>query len=453
LKKVRIGSGGGYAGDRIEPAIQVVEKGHVDAIVFECLAERTIALAQQQKLIDPQKGYNELLEYRMEKILPLCAAEHVTVITNMGAANPVAATEVVKALASRLGLDQLKIATVLGDDVLDKIERYRDLPILETGETVQAIASRIISANAYLGADGILDALQAGANVVITGRVADPSLFLAPIMFEFGWAKDDYMRLGQGIVAGHLLECGAQVTGGYFADPGYKDVPELWRVGFPIAEVSENGDVIITKVEDAGGVVTRATCTEQLLYEIHDPSSYLTPDAIADFSSVTFEEIAPDQVLVKGATARENPATLKVSLGYKDGYVGEGEISYGGSGAYARARLAGDIVARRLDDLKVPIQELRIDLIGVNSLYKDSISTSIHPIRHDAAEVRLRVAARTASVEGARGIGNEVETLYTNGPAGGGGVSKSVAEIVAIGSILIPRDEVQIRVRCEEVWR
>jgi hypothetical protein len=453
LKKVRIGSGGGYAGDRIEPAIQVVEKGHVDAIVFECLAERTIALAQQQKLIDPQKGYNELLEYRMEKILPLCAAEHVTVITNMGAANPVAATEVVKALASRLGLHHLKIATVLGDDVLDKIDRYRDLPILETGETVQAIASRIISANAYLGADGILDALQAGANVVITGRVADPSLFLAPIMFEFGWDQDDYAHLGQGIVAGHLLECGAQVTGGYFADPGYKDVPELWRVGFPIAEVSENGDVIITKVEDAGGVVTRATCTEQLLYEIHDPSSYLTPDAIADFSSVTFEEIAPDHVLVKGAAAREKPATLKVSLGYKDGYVGEGEISYGGSGAYARARLAGDIVARRLDDLKVPIQELRIDLIGVNSLYKDSISTSIHPIRHDAAEVRLRVAARTASVEGARGIGNEVETLYTNGPAGGGGVSKSVAEIVAIGSILIPRDEVQIRVRCEEVWR
>jgi hypothetical protein len=453
LKKVRIGSGGGYAGDRIEPAIEVVEKGEVDAIVFECLAERTIALAQQQKLIDPQKGYNELLEYRMEKILPLCAAEHVTVITNMGAANPTAATEVVKAVASRLGLDQLKIATVLGDDMLDKIERYRDLTLLETGETVQAIASRIISANAYLGVDGIVDALQAGANIVITGRVADPSLFLAPIMFELGWDKDDYARLGQGIVAGHLMECGAQVTGGYFADPGYKDVPELWRVGFPIAEVSENGDVIITKVEDAGGVVTRATCTEQLLYEIHDPARYVTPDAVADFSNVTLQEIAPDQVLVQGATARTKPATLKVSLGYRDGYVGKGEISYGGSGAYARARLAGDIVARRLDDLLVPIQELRIDLIGVNSLYRDSISASIHPALHEVPETRLRVAARTDSVEDARKIGNEVETLYTNGPAGGGGVSKSVAEIVAIGSILIPRDEVQIRVHCEEVWR
>jgi hypothetical protein len=451
MKRVRIGSGGGYAGDRIEPAIEVVEKGEVDYIVFECLAERTIALAQQQKSIDPQKGYNELLEYRMVRILPLCAAKHVKVITNMGAANPIAATQAVKTLTSHLGLRHLKIATVLGDDVFGEIERYRDLTILETGEAVRSIESRIISANAYLGVDGILHALQAGADVAITGRVADPSLFLAPIMSELGWTRDNYARLGQGTVAGHLLECGAQVTGGYFADPGYKDVPELWQVGFPIAEVSENGDVIITKVEDAGGMITRATCTEQLLYEIHDPSSYLTPDAVADFSNVTFEEIASCQVLVKGATARKKPATLKVSLGYRDGYLGEGEISYGGSGACARARLAGDIVTRRLDDLRVPIEELRVDLIGVNSLYRDSISRSIHPIAHDVAEVRLRVAARTTNVEDARRIGNEVETLYTNGPAGGGGVRKSVEEIVAIGSIFIPRDDIQIQVRCEGV--
>ncbi len=439
MKKARIGSGGGYAGDRIEPAIEVVEKGEVDYIVFECLAERTIALAQQQKRIDPQKGYNELLEYRMERILPLCAAKDVTVITNMGAANPIAATQAVKALVSDFGLRHLRVATVLGDDILDEIGRYCDLPILETGETVEAIRSRVISANVYLGVDGILEALQAGADIVITGRVADPSLFLASAMFELGWSRDDYALLGQGVVAGHLLECGAQVTGGYFADPGYKDVPELWRVGFPIAEVSENGDVIITKVEDAGGMVTRATCTEQLLYEIHDPSSYLTPDAVADFSGVTFKEVAPNRVLVQGAAARERPATLKVSLGYKDGYLGAGEISYGGSGAYARAKLAGDIVTRRLDYLKVPVEELRVDLIGVNSLYKDSISAHIRPTVHDAVEVRLRVAARTAGVEDARRIGNEVETLYTNGPAGGGGVRKSVEEIVAVGSIFVPR--------------
>ncbi len=451
MRHIRIGSGGGYAGDRLEPAIQVMEKGDVDYIAFECLAERTIALAQHQKLIDPQKGYNEFLDYRMRQIVPLCAPKGIRVITNMGAANPLAATQVVKSIAADLGIHNLKIAAVLGDDVLAQIDRYLDLPILETGKPLDTIQSQIISANAYLGIEGILEALQSGANIVITGRVADPSLFLAPLVFEFGWLPEDGERIGQGIVTGHLLECGAQVTGGYFADPGLKEVPELWQVGFPIAEVSEDGKVIVTKVKESGGLVTTATCTEQLLYEIHDPSSYLTPDAVADFSKVTLTEIASDQVLVQGAKARSHPATLKVSVGYRDGYLGEGEISYGGTGAYERAKLAGDIVMRRLEQSHGCFEELRVDYIGINSLYKDSISTHICSSADHVAEVRLRVAARTTNPDDARQIGNEVETLYTNGPAGGGGVRKSVEEIIGIASILIPREDIHTQVVIEDI--
>ncbi|MFX1255937.1 MAG: acyclic terpene utilization AtuA family protein [Promethearchaeota archaeon] len=451
MKKVRIGSGGGYAGDRIEPAIEIVTKGNVDYIVFECLAERTIALAQQQKLMDPQKGYNELLEYRMERIIPVCAQKKVKIITNMGAANPTAAMRVAKTIASDLKISNLKIAAVLGDDVLSSIDQYMDFPILETREKVRDIRSKIISANAYLGVEGIIEALREGADIVITGRVADPSLFLAPILFELEWEKDNYDLVGKGIVTGHLLECGAQITGGYFADPGYKDVPDLWRVGFPIAEIYEDGDVIITKLEDEGGVITPATCTEQLLYEIHDPSSYITPDGIVDFSDVVFEEIATNKILVKGATGKERPDLIKVSIGYKNCCIGEGEISYGGSGAYERAKLAKEIILKRLEYRNVPIEELRVDYIGVNSLYKDFISSRDHPEPSAVIEVRLRVAARTSNLEDAKIIGNEVEALYTNGPAGGGGARKYTQEIVSIASILIPRDKISIKVIYEEL--
>ena len=340
MKKVRIGAGAGFAGDRIEPAIEVMEKGDVNYIVFECLAERTIGLAQLRKSRDPEKGYDELLKYRMEKAIPICVKKKIRLITNMGAANPQAAASIVKDLATDLGIKGLKIATVLGDDILNKIHQFDDLLVLETGEKVRNLPE-IISANAYLGAEGILEALSEGADIVITGRVADPSLFVAPILLELGGKKENYDLVGTAIVAGHLLECGAQATGGYFADPGYTDVPDSWKIGFPIAEVNEDGDVIITKVEESGGIVSRSTCTEQLLYEIHDPSNYVTPDGIADFSNVTIEELLVNKVRVRGARARKKPESLKVCIGYKT-YIVEAEISYGGSGCLARAEMANE---------------------------------------------------------------------------------------------------------------
>jgi hypothetical protein len=451
LKTLRIGSGAGFGGDRLEPALDLMEKGHLDYILFECLAERTIALAQERKLKRPDQGYNELLEYRMTKVLPLAARNKIKVITNMGAANPLSAARVVKHLAEELGIRNLKFAAVLGDDVFGQIEKYQDLPIIETGEKLGTLRKSLISANAYIGAEGIVTALRNGADIVITGRVADPSLVVGPLAFEFNWGQEDYHLLGKGTLAGHLLECGAQVSGGYFADPGYKEVPELWNVGFPIAEIFENGDIIITKLEDSGGIVSTATVKEQILYEIHDPACYLTPDVIADFSQVAVKELEPNRVLVTGATGRPKSGFYKTSVGYKDCFIVEAEISYGGSGAYERASLAGEIISKRLNFFNLSVEELQMDYIGVNSLYKNSISKAQNGINSDFKDVRLRVTARTQQKEDAIRIGYEVESLMTNGPAGGGGVRVRVKDNVSIVSLLVPAPEIQLKVEYQEV--
>jgi Acyclic terpene utilisation family protein AtuA len=437
VKAIRIGTGAGFSGDRIEPAVELAEKGELDYLVFECLAERTIALAQQAKLKDPAQGYDPLLVERMRAVLPACRAKGIRIITNMGAANPRVAAERTRTIAQELGLTNLKVAAVTGDDVLPHLSggTYR---VDETGATAAELGNRIISANAYIGAQPIAEALANGADIVITGRAADPSLFVGPLIHEFGWAMDDWHRLGRGTLIGHLLECAGQVTGGYFADPGYKDVPELARLGFPIGEVSEDGSVVITKVPGSGGRVIPATCKEQILYEIHDPARYLTPDVVADFSNVTVEEVGPNRVRIQGASGSPRPNTLKVSVGAVEGFVGEGQISYAGPGARARGELALDTVRERLRLTEVRATELRFDLIGVNALHGDRLSGN--GSRHEPYEVRVRVVGRTDSLDEAVRIGNEVETLYTNGPAGGGGVTKSAREVVGILSTYIPRD-------------
>jgi hypothetical protein len=442
---VRIGCGAGYSGDRIEPAIELAEKGGIQYLGFECLAERTIALAQLEKLRDPERGYDPLLEPRMRAVLRTCKANGIKIITNMGAANPAQAAAKAAAIARELGLWGLKIASVTGDDVLD-LCRGSSLPLLETSGQVRDLGNRIVSANAYLGAEQIVEALGAGADVVITGRVSDPALFLAPLIKEFGWAMDDWDRLGKGTIAGHLLECAGQITGGYFADPGYKDVSGLARLGFPIGEVSEDGDVVITKVAGSGGAVTEATCKEQLLYEVHNPANYVQPDAVADFSQVTVEEVAPDRVLVRGGLGKPRPPALKVSVGYIDGYIGEGQMSYAGPGALARGRLALNIVRERLKLTGVDMTEARFDIIGADALHGGTLSAGAEPY-----EVRIRVAGRTGSLAEAVRIGNEVETLYTNGPAGGGGAFKSAREVIAVASVLLPRELVKPAVAYFEV--
>ena len=433
MRTVRIGAGAGFSGDRIEPALELVEKGGLDYLVFECLAERTIALAQQERMRAPELGFDPLLGERMRAVLPGCRARGIKIVTNMGAANPVAAAGRVQAVARELGLEGISIAAVTGDDVLDAV-RAGDYRLEESGTPVASLGNRLVSANAYLGAGPIVEALAAGADVVVTGRAADPAMFLAPLIHEFGWRMDDWTRLGRGTAVGHLLECAGQVTGGYFADPGHKDVPDLARLGFPIGEVGEDGTVVITKVPGSGGLVTTATCTEQLLYEVHDPARYLQPDVVADFSGIGVADVGRDRVYITGGDGRPRTGLLKVSLGYVDSFVGEGQISYAGPGAVARGRLALEIVAERLRLAGPPCSELRLELIGVDSILGPRLSAGAA----EPAEVRARVVGRTDSLAAAIRVGNEVESLYLNGPAGGDGVTKQVREVVAVAATLVP---------------
>jgi hypothetical protein len=434
-RTVRVGCGAGFAGDRLEPALVLAERGGLDYLGLECLGERTVALAQLRKLRDPGGGYDVLLERRMDGLLPLIKRNAIRVVTNMGAANPAAAAERIAAMAKRKGLS-LKVAAVVGDDVLDRLDP--DQASLETGAPLQSFGA-LVSANAYLGADAILPALAGGADVVVTGRAADPSLFLAPLVHEFGWRLDDYDRLARGTVVGHLLECGGQLTGGYYADPGRKDVPGMATLGFPFADVDADGNARLSKVAGTGGVINRATATEQLLYEVVDPHGYETPDVVADFSTTELTDLGGNVVATGGARGRPRPRRLKVSVGYRAGFLGEGEIGYAGENCVARAEQAGEIVRERLANR---FAEMRVDVIGLTALHRAPLGSG----EYRPYEVRLRVAARSPDEDVARLVGEEVEALFTNGPAGGGGVRKATTEQVGIVSCLVPRDLVSTEV-------
>lgn len=427
---VRIGCGAGFAGDRLEPALVLVEQGELDYLVLECLAERTIALAQKRKRQDPTLGYDALLERRIELLLPYLRTKKVRLITNMGAANPLAAAQKIIDIAKRLSLS-ITVAAVTGDDVFSLLTGTETA--LETGKTLTD-SGPLVSANAYMGVDSIVPALATEADIIITGRVADPSLFLAALVHEFGWALDDFDQLGQGTVIGHLLECAGQLTGGYFADPGRKDVPDMAHLGHPFADVSPDGTALFSKVAGTGGVLNLATAKEQLLYEVMDPSRYITPDVIADFTKVRLTEAGPNQVHASDGQGIARPDTLKVSVGYEAGFIGEGEISYAGSNALYRAKLAGDIIRERLQE-RFP--DLRIDYIGSTSVHRTNFGH--YP---DPYEIRLRVAGRATTAKQAGLVGEEVEALYTNGPAGGGGARKYIHELVGIVSTLIDRNQV-----------
>lgn len=431
---IRIGCGAGFSGDRLEPAIVLVQQGELDFLVLECLAERTIALAQKRKRQDATLGYDPLLERRIESLLPHLLEKKVRLITNMGAANPLAAARKIVAIAQRLSLS-VTVAAVTGDDVFNLLSGSESA--LETGNPLSD-SGPIISANAYMGCDAILPALATPADIIITGRVADPSLFLAPLVHEFGWSLDDPNQLGQGTVIGHLLECAGQLTGGYFADPGRKEVPDMAHLGHPFADVFPDGTAVFSKVFGTGGVLSLATAKEQLLYEVMDPGQYITPDVIADFTQVRLTETAPGQIRALGGRGQVRPDTLKVSVGYEAGFMGEGEISYAGSNALNRAKQAGAIISERL---KTRFTELRIDYIG---------STSVHRTQFghfpDPYEIRLRVAGKASTAQQAALVGEEIEALYTNGPAGGGGARKYTHELVGIVSTLIDRHKLTPRV-------
>jgi hypothetical protein len=394
----------------------LARRGQLDWLVFECLAERTIALAQLEKQNHPDLGYDPMLRERMRAVLPDCMARGVRILTNMGAANPRAAALAALEEAHALGL-QPRVAVLNGDDVLAQLlQKGGGLSLIDRQMPLSELADRVVSANVYLGAEHLLPAIATGAEVIVTGRVADPALFLAPMWQHFAWTDHDWSRLGAGVVVGHLLECAAQVSGGYYADPGFKEL------------------------SDTGGCVTVATCTEQLLYELEDPARYLQPDVVADFSGVRLHQLSPDRVQVSGGQGRQRPDTLKVTVGYRDGYLADGQMSYAGLGAVARGQLALDVVKVRLQEAGLGHLDIRYDLIGHSAILSRA------SVQAEPAEVRVRVSARCDTQAQARAVTREVEALYLNGPAGGGGATQSVREVIAADAVLIPREWVQTRV-------
>jgi len=442
---VRIGAGASFADDRIAPAVELAERGQLDYLAFECLAERTVARENQTRLKNPKLGYTPRLMDRMSQVLPVALKNKVKIITNMGAANPIAAVELVHDFAAKEGVGPLHTAAVLGDDITDLLRGQPGLSLMESGHPLEELLPRMVSGNAYLGADVIVRALQTEAQLVVTGRVADPSLYLAAAMYHYGWSYDDWNRIGAGTAAGHLLECCAQVSGGCFAAPGRKEVPNLARLGFPYADMRKDGQFTLSKLADAGGRVDLATCKEQLIYEVHDPAAYITPDCVLDITDLEMRQMGPDLVQISGARARPRTDTYKVTIGYTDGFIGEGQISYAGIDAVARAELAASLVQRRLADTGHKYSEVRVDLIGINSLHSKRVYEA------DPYEVRLRIAARTTDRKSAEAVGFETRALHVNGPAGGaGGSDPMVKEVLAVQSVLIPRGLVDPRVQIRE---
>lgn len=433
---LHVGSAAGFSGDRTDAALPVVRSliayAGPAALIFETLAERTLALAQLVRRSNPTLGYEPLLDELLSPILGLCMRHGIPIISNFGAANPPAAALRIRALARELGLPVPRIAVVAGDDLSGP--EFRAL----LRERLGALDNEadIVCANAYQGAEPIAAALREGAQIVVAGRVADPSLTVGPALAHYGWPLDDWSRLGRATMAGHLLECGAQVTGGYFADPGFKEVPDLHQVGFPIAEIDSDGHCIIGKAANTGGLVSEQTVKEQLLYELHDPSAYLTPDVVADISHARVHQLGPDRVQLEGVRGHQRPDELKVNVFYQGGWFAEGEISYAGANAQARASLAADVLQRRLGGA----HKLRIDLIGAVSVFADDdgrMRSAMHS--GHAQDIRLRVATRDADRAAAERLTREVNALYTCGPAGGGGVRTAMRQRLAMSSCLVPR--------------
>jgi len=452
MSKVYIGCGAGFAGDRFDAAVPIV-KALADVkgerfLIYEVLAERTLAIAQRLKRENPEQGYSPFLDIYLPLVLADCHRYGIRVVTNMGAANPLGAARRVQALARELGIRGLKVAAVTGDDLLATMSE-QDIRREQIIEGIALDDRPIVAANAYLGAGPVADALATGAHVVLVGRTTDAALSLGPLMHVHGWKAGDMDLLAQGTACGHLLECGAQVSGAYFPDPGFKDVPDFDRVGFPIAEVEADGSLVITKPPGTGGLVSRATVIEQLLYEVHDPHNYLTPDVVLDIGEVEVVDIGVNRVSVSGARGKAAPATLKATVCVDAGWLGEGEISYAGPNALGRAELAASVVRARCRAIGIG-EPVRVEVLGTGAIFDSNNHGRRPPVASAAEEYRVRAAVRSAKRKVAQQVSDEVLSLYCSGPAGGAGVRQHVSPQVSTASILIDRKRVQARVTVVE---
>ena len=451
-KVVRLGAGMAFWGDSVRPAIEMVERSDIDYLCCDHLAELTMSILAKQRAADPERGYTRDVLELLRGALRTCVDKGIRVVTNAGGANPRAAARAIRALADELGLPGVRIAVLLGDDIEDRIDDLaRDgvsFRNLDTGADLDTVRDRLTHAAVYTGCEGIVEALDRGADIVVCGRVTDIALYIGPLVHEFGWRLDDWERLGMATVVAHAIECGGQATGGLYAG-GWADVDGLETLGYPIAEVSEDGTAVLTKTPGSGGEVSIGTVSEQLVYEILDPGSYLTADVTADFTGVTLEEVGPDRVRITGGTGRERPATLKVNMGYRAGFVGEAQFTYTWPDAYAKAQRGLAFLRKRLERADFRYSEDVVEYLGHTSMWGSRVPPPDDP---DLPEIVVRYAARCPDATEARKVFTESVPLYNNGPAGvaGVGTRPPLKELYAIWPCLVPRDHVVQRVEMLE---
>ncbi len=450
--KIRVGCGQGFWGDLPSAPVAQVTKGPIDYLMMDFLAEVTMSIMQKQKRRNPELGYAKDLVTIVEQILPICMEKGIRIVTNGGGINPEGCRDAIFKCARKKGIKGLRIGTVLGDDILGRLDdlarRGIRLNNMETGEPVGTLGHKILSANVYFGARPIVDALAQGAHIVITGRTTDTSLTYAPMIHEFGWSWTDWDRLAAGVVAGHILECGGQATGGNFS-ADWSAVPDLAHIGFPIAEARPDASIVITKHEGTGGLVSVQTVSEQLLYEIGDPSNYVTPECIADFTTIRLEQEGPDRVRIAGVRGRPATDSYKVSMSYADGYTAVSTLTYAWPDALEKARKADEILRARLADLGLRFDEIRTEFLGVNSCHGP-----VAEIPDVINEVVLRFGVRGHDHAAVESFGREIAPLILTGPpavTGFAGGRPKPAEVIAYWPALIPKTAVKPHVEVTEL--
>lgn len=450
--RIRIASGQGFWGDLLTAPYDQVTKGPVDYMMMDYLAEVTMSIMQKQKRKDPNLGYARDLVPLMEKILPIIVEKNIKVITNGGGVNPTACRDAIFAVARKLGITGLKIGVVLGDDILGQLDELQRkgvmLDNMETGEKLSTVMDRVMSANVYFGAWPVVEALRQGAQVVITGRTTDTGLTLAPMIYEFGWKEYDWDRIAAGTVAGHILECGGQASGGNFS-ADWKSVPDLAHIGFPIAEAYPDGEIIITKHENSGGLVSVQTVKEQLMYEIGNPVHYITPDCVADFTTIQLEEAGKDRVRMHGVKGKPATDSYKVSMSYLDGYTAIGTLTYAWPEALEKAKAADRILRTRLSDLGLKFDEIRTEYVGYNSCHGP---IAVQP--NEINEVMLRFGVRGPDYKAVERFGMELAPLILTGPpavTGFAGGRPKPSEVIAYWPALMKKSAVTPKVVVEEL--
>jgi hypothetical protein len=452
-EKIRIASGQGFWGDMLEAPVRQVEEGPIDYLMLDYLAEVTMSIMQKQRARDPAAGYARDFVPLMKQILPACVERNIRVTANAGGVNVRGCADAVREVARELGLGgRVRIGIVTGDDIMDRIDellaRGIELRNMDTEEPLSTVRDRIQSANAYLGAWPMVEALNQGAQVVITGRATDTGLTLAPIIHEFGWNETDWNRLSAGTIAGHIIECGAQSSGGN-CQYDWRTIPDLANVGFPIVEATPDGSFIVTKHEGTGGRVDVPGIKEQLLYEMGDPHEYITPDCVADFTTIQLEDAGRDRVRVFGIRGRPATEFLKVSISYSAGYKAVGTLVYSWPDAYDKAQAADKILRARLERLGLHFDQVLTEYVGANATH-GALAGEPSP---DLAEVQLRVGVRGADRNAVERFTKEIAPLILTGPPGvtgfAGGRPK-VEEIVAYWPALIPKTEINPRVEVIE---